>query len=193
MEKADEILELLKKGDKRGLEMLFQHFYRPLVMFALKFLERQDEAEDVVQEVFIKFWEQQKFLSIDKYLRSYLYNTVKNRCLSIKEAMEGVTMEPVETLVDFPDTETPDEEEWEKKICQVREEVMALPERTRKVFLMIAVEDKSYKEVGDALGISVNTVKTALHRALTTLRGRLDKESFLHLWFFIIKRRFAFR
>ena len=191
MEKADEILELLKKGDKRGLEMLFQHFYRPLVMFALKFLERQDEAEDVVQEVFIKFWEQQTFLSIEKYLRSYLYNTVKNRCLNVKESMEGVTMEPVETLVDFPDTETPDEEEWEKKIRPVREEVMALPEQTRKVFLMIALEDKSYKEVADALGISVNTVKTALHRALTTLRGRLDKATYLHLWFLVMKRRFS--
>lgn len=192
MEKADEILDLLKKGDKRGLEMLFQHFYRPLVVFALKYLPQQDEAEDVVQEVFIKFWEQKVFLSINKYLRSYLYNAVKNKCMSLNEERKDITMEPVETLVDFPDTEMPDEEAWEKKIQLVRKEVMAIPEQARKVFLMVAVEEKRYKEVAAELGLSVNTVKTMLRRTLATLRGRLDDSTYLHLWLMVIKNQFLF-
>ena len=51
MEEADKILVLLKQGDKRGLELLFRRFYRPLVMYALKFVPQQEEAEDIVQEV----------------------------------------------------------------------------------------------------------------------------------------------
>lgn len=57
MENMTEILDLLKRGEKKGLQLLFHKFYKPLVMYAMKYVHRQDEAEDMVQEVFIKFWE----------------------------------------------------------------------------------------------------------------------------------------
>ncbi len=56
MEQADRILELLRQGDKCGVELLFRSFYRPLVMYALKFVVHQEEAEDIVQEVFPCFF-----------------------------------------------------------------------------------------------------------------------------------------
>ena len=62
MDELDKILQLLKKGDRRGLELLFHHFYKPLVFYAMNFLVQQEEAEDAVQEVFIKFWEGKRFL-----------------------------------------------------------------------------------------------------------------------------------
>ena len=133
MEEADKILVLLKQGDKHGLELLFRRFYRPLVMYALKFLPQQEEAEDVVQEVFIKFWERKRFDMIDHYLRSYLYHR----------------------------------------------EVDRLPDRTREIFTAIVLNDKRYKEVAEDLGVSVNTVKTALSRALSALRSNLSEGAYL--------------
>ena len=72
MDELDRILQLLKKGDRRGLELLFHHFYKPLVFYAMNFLAQQEEAEDAVQEVFIKFWEGKRFHAIKNSLRPYL-------------------------------------------------------------------------------------------------------------------------
>lgn len=191
MEKADEILRLLKQGDERGLNMLFQYFYKPLVMYAMKYLPQQEEAEDVVQTIFIKFWEQEQYKKVDNYLRSYLYHAVKNYCLTLNDSREGIVMEPVESLLDFSEEEAPDEEEWEKKMERVRAEVAALSERSRQVLWAIVVERKRYKDVADALDISVNTVKTTLQRALLTLRERLDKKTFAQLCVLIMPRIFA--
>lgn len=191
MEKADEILMLLKQGDERGLKMLFQYFYKPLVMYALKFLPQLEEAEDVVQVIFIKFWEQEQYKKVDNYLRSYLYHAVKNRCLTLNESREGIVMEPVESLLEFSEEESPDEEEWAERIQQVRDEVALLSERSRQVLLAIVVERKRYKEVADALNVSVNTVKTTLQRALSTLRERLDKKTFAQLCVLIMPRILA--
>lgn len=181
MEEADKILVLLKQGDKRGLELLFRRFYRPLVMYALKFVPQQEEAEDIVQEVFIKFWEQQRFDMIDNYLRSYLYQSVRNRCLNMLESRAGITMQPMDLLLEFSDTEMPDEAEWNDRIEEVYREVDKLPDRTREIFMAVVLNGKRYKEVAEDLGISVNTVKTSLSRALSTLRSNLNERTYLVL------------
>ena len=181
MEEADKILVLLKQGDKRGLELLFRRFYRPLVMYALKFVPQQEEAEDIVQEVFIKFWEQQRFDMLDNYLRSYLYQSVRNRCLNMLESRAGITMQPMDLLLEFSDTEMPDEAEWNERIEEVYREVDKLPDRTREIFMAVVLNGKRYKEVAEDLGISVNTVKTSLSRALSTLRSNLNERTYLVL------------
>ena len=85
MDELDKILQLLKKGDRRGLELLFHHFYKPLVFYAMNFLAQQEEAEDAVQEVFIKFWEGKRFHAIKNSLRPYLYQSVRNYCWKEKK------------------------------------------------------------------------------------------------------------
>ena len=186
MEEADKILVLLKQGDKRGLEMLFRRFYRPLVVYALKFLPQQEEAEDVVQEVFIKFWERKRFDMIDNYLRSYLYQSVRNRCLNVLESRAGIIMKPVDSILEFSDTEMPDETEWNSRIDEIYREVDKLPDRTREIFTAIVLNGKRYKEVADDLDISVNTVKTSLSRALTALRSNLNEGTYPVLLFLLL-------
>ena len=85
MNEAAYILNLLKQGEKKGLQLLFKTYYRPLVLYALKFVRRQDIAEDIVQEVFIKFWEKKSFIAVDQHLCSYLYQAVHNHCLNSLE------------------------------------------------------------------------------------------------------------
>ena len=90
MTELDKILQLLKKGDRRGLELLFNHFYKPLVFYAMNFLAQQEEAEDAVQEVFIKFWEGKRFHAIKNSLRPYLYQSVRNYCLNLLQGKKVV-------------------------------------------------------------------------------------------------------
>ena len=105
-EEADHLLSLLKKGDKSGLEQLFRMFYKPLVIYAHRLLGNQADAEDAVQEIFIKFWQRDQFADIRSYLRSYLYNSVRNHCVNILESRKGKTSVPLESIPDIPDEST---------------------------------------------------------------------------------------
>lgn len=185
MEQADQILAFLKQGDKRGLELLFRQFYRPLVMYACKFIDSREEAEDIVQEVFIKFWEKSRFDFVERYLRSYLYHSVHNRCLDALEKKTVVKLESTDSLLEFSDTEMPDDSEWNARVDEIYREIDSLPARTREIFVAIVLDGKRYRDVADELDISINTVKTAFSRALSTLRGNLCDRSFVLLFPFL--------
>lgn len=185
MEQADRILELLRQGDKRGLELLFRSFYRPLVMYALKFVAHQEEAEDIVQEVFIRFWEKNSFQMVEHYLRSYLYQSVRNRCMDELGKMAEVKLESMDSLWDFADSEMPDETDWNTRIDDIYREIGKLPDRTREIFVAVVMGGKRYKEVAGDLNISVNTVKTTLSRALVTLRSNLNDRAYSLILLFL--------
>ena len=80
--KEQEILRLLNKGNKSGLKDLFDLMYKPLCIFAYKYINSHDVCEDIVQDIFIKFWENQSYKNITIKLSSYLYKSVRNSCLN---------------------------------------------------------------------------------------------------------------
>ena len=185
MEEADKILELLKQGNKYGLELLFRRFYRPLTAYAAKFVMRQEEAEDIVQDVFIQFWENRRFDSIKNYLRSYLYQSVRNRCLNVLESKEEILLKPIDTVLEWPASELFDESDYDRYMSSIYKEIDNLPDRTREIFKAVVLEGKRYKEVAEEFNVSINTVKTVLTRSLTTLRTKLDDKTFSILLAFV--------
>lgn len=181
MEEADIILNFLKKGERKGLEMLFQKFYKPLVLYAFKFLRDLPEAEDVVQEVFINFWKRDKFVDIEFYLRSYLYQSVRNTCLNCLQVKKNISPDQLDSVKSLYNEEFPDEEQFIEQLEIIYKEIEKLPYKTRMIFRSIVLENKKYKEVAEEQQISVNTVKTLLVRALSTLRNRLNSFDFILL------------
>ena len=185
MDELDRILQLLKKGDRRGLELLFHHFYKPLVFYAMNFRAHQEEAEDAVQEVFIKFWEGKRFHAIKNSLRPYLYQSVRNYCLNLLEGKKVVLTEPINSSMDMAENEYLDESEWNTRIDQLYKAVDRLPDRTREVFKRIVLDGKRHKEVAEEFEISVTTVKTLLARALAALRAELSEKTYSILLLFV--------
>ena len=160
-------------------------FYKPLVIYAHRLLGNQADAEDAVQEIFIKFWQRDQFADIRSYLRSYLYNSVRNHCVNILESRKGKTSVPLESIPDIPDESTiAEKQELEKRLEEIHREIEKLPTRTRHIVQAILLEHKKYKEVAETEHIAVNTVKTLLQRALTELRGKLNRDAFLLLLFY---------
>lgn len=168
------ILDLLKSGDKSGLEILFKEFYRPLVIYASQFLSNTEDAEDLVQEVFIKFWETNRFLSINFQLRAYIYQSVRNSCLNWLDKKPRVILDPIESIPELTEELMLDESDWKIYMDEIYRKIEMLPPRTREIFKAIVLENKKYKDVASDLGISVNTVKTAMQRALSNLRTNLS-------------------
>ncbi|WP_439183840.1 RNA polymerase sigma factor [Carboxylicivirga taeanensis] len=175
-ESDGDIISRLKKGDESGLRLLFDNYYKPLCLFALRYIDSFDKSEDIVQEVFITFWENKKADQITSTLRNYLYKAVKNNALNYLRSNSRYRLEAIneelELMVEVPDDEQ--HEDLEEKRERLFAEIDKLSPQAKAVFESVIIGSMKYKEVAEEMGISVNTVKTTLSRALKRLRTSLN-------------------
>ena len=172
--KEQQILNLLKKKDKVGLEMLLDTYYIPLCLFSAKMVDNYSTAEDIVQETFIHIWEKKVAQNIVGSLRSYLFTAVKNNSLKqINKNKRFIFEEVLQETIEFP-AEVEDQDQWEERKEQLLNEIDALPPKMKRVFEAIVFENMKYKEIADEMKVSVNTIKTQFSRSLKQLRGSID-------------------
>ena len=163
------ICRFLGEHDHRGMEILFEYYYRPLVLWADTFLSDIPAAEDVVQDFLVDFWEKRAYERITSgSIRGYLFAAVRNRALKLQEKRdvlrEAGGVLPV--LVDESDTD------WltEEILQAVEAEIEKLPPRMREVLRAVYIDGLSYRETAEKFVISIATVKTLLVNALKRLR-----------------------
>ena len=169
-----DILHLLKVGDEQCMRMIFKDYYRALCVYALKYLATVEDAEDVVQNVLIAFWENRKGSAFEGSLRAYLFGAVTKASFKFLERNGQIVFRDIEERADhFFEEMTYDEEELKAIKDRLYREIELLPENARKVFNAIVLEGLTYKEVAERLNVSVNTVKTHYSHALKKLRERL--------------------
>ena len=181
-----DIIDLLKKGNVACVKMLFDDYYRALCVYALRFLNSFEDAEDVVQEVFVDFWEKKKGCEFSGSFRSFLFGAVSKAALYHLRSSDRMVFEGLETHLNQFMEEIPEsEEDIALRKEKLFREIEGLSEKCREVFIAIVLKNLSYKEVAEKLNVSVNTVKTHYSRALKQLREHLD---IIALLFFIIKK-----
>ncbi|MBP4142580.1 sigma-70 family RNA polymerase sigma factor [Flavobacterium sp. I-SCBP12n] len=169
------ILEKLKVGDSSAYKELFDLYYMPLSVYSLKYCDSFELAEDIVQDLFIKFWDKKIYLDLDQAISPYLFKAVKNNSLKAVKKQSKYFFEEIEDQVNvLMEEERLDLEFLEQEKQKLYTEIEALPLKSKEVFKAIVLENQKYKEVALELGISVNTVKTHYSRALKQLRNSLD-------------------
>lgn len=168
------IIATFKRNDEQGLQLLFDRFYRPLCVYALKFIDDMQVAEDLVQDVFVRFWEEKKYRSVQGSLKNYLFVSIRNRSINYLTSKKVVNTDYIETLKKEFTFHQFEEDELEEKKKKLNQEIAKLPPQSQKVLKMIVFERKKYKEVAEELDVSINTVKTHFSRALKHLRGVMD-------------------
>ncbi len=170
-----QILEKLKEGDPLAYNQLFDKYYMPLCVYSLKYCDSFSLAEDIVQDLFVKIWDEKLYMIFENPVSPYLFKSVKNNTLQVLKKESRYQFEDIESMVNNLMEEEPLDfaalEEEKKKLF---EQVEALPEKSKEVFKAIVLENMKYKEVAEHLDISVNTVKTHYARALKQLRFKLD-------------------
>ena len=162
------------------IESLFRLYYRPLCLYALHYLKDKDLIEDLVQEAFTAFW--QKVLAdggIDNP-KAYLYAAVRNRCLdAVRRRRQDVSLDGLEeNVLPVEDGSViPDEEAVENSIDEARiwTAIDRLPAKRRRIFLMSRRDGMKYSEIAQALGLSENTVRNQISRALDSVRQGVKK------------------
>ena len=175
-----DLLALAGNSEEDLLKILFRLYYTKLCNYAVTFVRLHDIAEEIVQETFIKFWEERASINIDQSFRSYIYRSVHNNCINYLKKSEVLRRQSQEiadeilyqneiSLRNFS-PEIIDglvSEELEQLLGSVLD---SLPPGARKIFLMSRFEQLSYTEIAEALSISVNTVKTQMKRTLSRLK-----------------------
>lgn len=173
---ADHILiHLLKEDDQLAYTEIFERYSKILLNHAYKMLGNQDEAEDVVQEVFLSIWNKRSELLLTGTLSSYLYKATKNRILNLI-AHEKVVSRYVDSISNFIENDYvfADSAFREKELEKIIEkEIDLLPKKMREVFLLRKVEQLSYDEIALQLNITDKTAKQQVYNSLKILRVKL--------------------
>ncbi len=175
-----EILRNINIGNEDAFEFVFLTLYNELCVYAYAILKDRDNAEEVVQEVFVKLWEAHNELSIKLSINAYLYKAVHNRCINLLNHTQIKKKYVTETAINGSNLVSPVTSDYpianllvQELEVKINQSILELPKQCREVFLLIRYEDLSYTEAAEKLGVSVNTIKTQLQRALSRLRENL--------------------
>jgi RNA polymerase sigma-70 factor (family 1) len=157
---------------REDYEWIFRQYYQGLCNYANMWLKDMDNAEEVVQNTFVKLWEKRDQLNIDSSVKSYLYKAVYHAALNeikhkkIKE--DYLNMQKHEQVME-PETKG-NMRELEQKIEKA---LLNLPEQCRLIFRMSRFEELKYREIAAILNISIKTVENQMGKALRLMRENL--------------------
>lgn len=169
--------ERIQKGDEQAFEELFREHYSELCGFAADYLSSVDRARDVVQDTFLEIWRRRGDIKIKSSIKSYLYQSVRNRALNEirKLKTKSEYLEAVKSETEGREKRTAiNKIEMSKLSDEVNEAISELPERRRMAFLLHRRHGFTYKEVAQIMGIAPKTVENQIGRALKSLRSQLE-------------------
>ena len=178
----------------KGIDLTFQQYYRPLCLYALHYLHDVDEAEDIVQDCFVRMLETERrdaassapklSLSNPQNQKSFLYTSVRNACVDQLRRKNPILQDvsPSDLQGVISDEQAMDSSTREAELWTAIE---LLPERCREIFLMSKRDGMTYREIAEELQLSEKTVEHQISKALKILRGRKEELSYVS-WFFVL-------
>jgi RNA polymerase sigma-70 factor (ECF subfamily) len=175
MDKDSDVFQKVQSGDQKAFEMLFRKYYVQLCHYAFKYVHNQADAEELVQDAFVYFWENRENISLSHSVHSYLYQSVKNKGLNKirnekrrRGHLEVIRNESTDVI---EQESTFYAEELKEKLYAALEK---LPDRCKLIFQMSRIEGLKHKEIADKLAIKSKTVENQIGIALKQLKKYLS-------------------
>ena len=172
-----ELINRLINGDQTAFELLFHAYYPGLVVFASQFTFDRDEAEEIVQDFFVRCWQKHQSIHPHESLKNYFFASIKNRCLNYLKHKKiedyyikhlgGISENHLVYNQDlYCATELQD---------KINNSISLLPERCREIFKMSRILGLKNDEIAVELNLSKRTVETQISNALKILRVALKE------------------
>lgn len=180
-----------QNGDSGAQNALFDRFFQPLCLFSERITTDLQQSEDIVAESFMKVIDRRRDFEGVPQLKSFLYRTVHNASINQiiavsrhKRAHNNIRYLHMQDMVSGDDMEL--EILQAEIIRDIYEEIENLPDRCGQIFKLIFVEQRSSEEIGAALGISPQTVRTQKARAIALIRTALLKKNRWPAWLLLL-------
>jgi RNA polymerase sigma-70 factor (ECF subfamily) len=158
----------------KAFESLYKSFHKMLWHYAKEMLKDEDEAEDTVQQIFIRIWEKRDSLLISSSIKSYLFTSVRNACLKkMEKAAREKAIDPLESSEMERAGKAQDPAQFKDLQTAIQTSIESLPERCRLIFKLSRFGGLTYTEIAKELELSVKTVENQMSKALQTLRHDL--------------------
>jgi len=175
-----ELLQQIAAGDQHAFRQVYLYFYKRLYQFALAIVKVRESSEEIVEDVFVRIWQQRAGLPAIQNLRVYLYTATKNTSLNYlsKKARESIT-EPFDHIHVEMNGATINPEQillTAEMYRKVREAVDDLPPRCKMIFKLVREDGLRYKEIAEILNISVNTIDAQMAIAVKKIATALRPE-----------------
>ncbi|MEG0796765.1 MAG: RNA polymerase sigma-70 factor [Odoribacter sp.] len=181
--KDTNFIEQLNLKDKQALRVFYEKYYAYMTSFAMNYCTSRDEAEDIVQNVFISVWEKELcFESIGKFI-TFLYTSIRNS--AINQSKHKKVEEKYEKYIQYTETLSQEELIEEEVYLQLFRVIDTLPKRCREI-LELHMQDKKNEEIAEILSLSVLTVKTQKAKAMQILRKELGSLYYVLIFWEII-------
>lgn len=180
---------------KAQFEEVYLSFFSRMKRFARQYVIHEEDAENIVQDIFFELWEKQLEFTSFVNLNGFLFMILKNRCIDFlrrktleQQAAEEMQSEYVRTLkLKFESLEALDNKILNESNIDtiIQNAIESLPEKCREIFVMNKLEGKKQKTIAHELNISINTVESQMAIAYKKLKEALKDHVLLFLFFFI--------
>lgn len=163
--------------------------------FAQEYIIREEDAENIVQDVFLELWERKSFFAAKTNLFAYLFTTVKNRCIVflrhqtiVQETADKIQSDYLKMLqMKFHSLEVLDEQLFSEPDIEtiIQKAIDSLPERCREIFILNKLEGKKQKDIAQQLNLSIHTVESQMAIAYKKLKEVLKDHVSIFILLFI--------
>ncbi|OCB75769.1 RNA polymerase sigma-70 factor [Flavobacterium piscis] len=171
------LIESLSKGDEGAYNYLIDTYHHQLCVYANSLVKNIYSAEDIVQNVFIKVWEQRTRLKPDHALKSFLYKLVYNEFIDLYRknqslfSLEKSYYDALNSVIQEEDSES-----FQRVLNVVNREIQNLPPKCKEVFILSKKEGLTNIEIAEHLDVSIKTVEAQITKAFSILRSSLEEK-----------------
>lgn len=160
--------------DEKAFKVLFIEFYPSLCVFAMRFIDQEEVARDIVQDVFFNVWKRRKSMFISSSFRNFLITSVRNQCVDYlrRKKLEHQFLEKSK----ITNIQTSPEEIYTLKELEdaIHKVLSKLPDNVREVFEMNRFKGNTYSAIAEEMDVSIKTIESYMSKALKALRAELS-------------------
>jgi RNA polymerase sigma-70 factor (ECF subfamily) len=182
-----ELVEKLQNGDLEAFDDIFKKYGDRLFGFALSYLKSKEETEGLVQDVFLKIWENRKSLKKESSLKSYLFTIAyHNLCKVFRKKQIHEKYLAERGFAEIATINLEEQLEYKATLEQVERLINKLPEKQRVIFNKSRQEGKSTREIAEEMKLAPGTIDNNISAAIKFLRKHISENNFATLLFFTI-------